>query len=145
MRTLLILLFIPMSAMAQSVSVSSPSFALWGSSEGLAQLSVEYKNIELHYFHYMQEPHPLASNHHLSTMGISYKPISIKNILNLGVLLTHKPFPTMKSVRTNFIVDVGINIDRFRIYYMHISNGFGLQGNSYNDGYDSITMRVRLF
>lgn len=134
-----------MGAMAQSVSISSPSFAMWGSSKEMAHLSVEYKKFELHYFHYLQEPHPQANNHHLSTMGISYKPISIKNVLNLGVLLSHKPFPTMKSVRTNFIVDVGINIDRFRIYYMHISNGFGLQGNSYNDGYDSITVKMRIF
>ncbi len=145
MRMILIILFLPMGAVAQSVSVSTPSFALWGSSEGLAHISVEYKKFELHYFHYMNEPHPLASNHHLSTLGISYKPISIKNVLNLGVLLTHKPFPTMKSVQTNFVIDFGIDIDRFRIYYMHISNGFGLRGNSYNDGYDSITVRVRIF
>lgn len=145
MRVILILLFIQMSAMAQSVSISTQSFDLWGSTENMAHLSVEYKQIEFHYFHYMQEPNPMASNHHLSTKGISYKPISIKNILNVGILLTERPFPTMKSAKTNFILDFGMDIGRFRIYYLHISNGFGLLGNTYNDGYDSITMRMRIF
>lgn len=142
MKTL-ILLLLPITAMAQSVSVSSPSFSLWGSSEQMAHISVEYKKFEVHYFHYMQDQNPRANNHHLSTMGISYKPISIKGILNFGFMVSHKPFPTAKSVRTNFIVDLGLNIDRFRIYYMHISNGFGIQGG-YNDGYDSITLKIRL-
>lgn len=153
MRIALFILLIPITTLAQSVSVSTPSFPMWGSAEGFAHLSVEYNQIGFHYFHNTKEPNPLASNHLQSSFGVSYKPFSYKGILKMGMLLSNRPFPTQKSVRTNFIIDLGIDLSmdlgnenyHVRIYYMHISNGFGLQGKSYNDGYDSLTFRINLF
>ena len=141
MKYLIILLF-PFTIQAQSVSVSLPSFDFWGSQKMISQVSVEYKNVGLHYFHAFGKPQPYLQGDRTSTFGISYTPIDFKYV-KIGGIATHKPFPTLDSVQVNFIVDAGFNIGHVRLSYQHISNGFGLR-HSINHGYDTITIRIAL-
>ena len=108
----------------------------------ISQISVEHKNVGLHYFHAFGKPQPHLQGDRASTFGVSYTPINLKYI-KIGGIATHKPFPTLDSVSVNFIIDAGFNVGSVRLSYVHISNGFGLR-HSINHGYDTITIRIAL-
>lgn len=139
---LLLLLLWCSSIHAQSISINLPSFDFWGSSKMIGHVHIENYNVGVHYFHVIDKSRPYMNSYRQSSFGFSYSPIDL-NYIQLGIITNTKPFPTNNSVKTNFMLNVGITIKNVRIYYIHISNGFGIR-HPVNYGYDSIGLRITL-
>lgn len=120
------------------LTFSSLSIQGWGQAKGFYHVSVGGV-VQVHWFQNTQPR--LAENNLQSSFGVSYRVRS--KILEAGVLLTNRGFPTEKSTQLNFIADAGYSFERFRISYSHISNGFGIW-NKFNDGVDTINIRIKL-
>jgi len=124
---LLIILFIPSIVNSQSITVSPNSFEFWGSETNITAVGIDYKQIGVTYY---------STNH----ISIHWLPINIKNIIKFGVVAFNKPFPTNNSLKINTKFDIGYSFNRFRISYVHISNGN--RGLS-NNGYDNIILHLK--
>ncbi len=120
------------------LTFSSLSIQGWGQAEGMYHVSAG-ESFQVHWFQNTQPK--LADNNLQSSFGVSYR-VQTK-IVEAGVLLTNRGFPSEKGSQLNFIVDVGYSFERFRVSYSHISNGFGIL-NEFNDGFDSINIRIKL-
>ncbi|MEX2600876.1 MAG: hypothetical protein WD355_04465 [Balneolaceae bacterium] len=151
MRTILFLLLFPVTIYSQSLSVSPTSFKGWGQTPGMSELSVSYKNVSIHYFYvyrtyygyYRHRGELVYAGHSQSTFAISYLPVSIYDIVRAGVMLSEKNFPLENGAKLNFWLEGGVDIGRFRISYVHISNGFGIL-HELNPGMDTIRFTVNL-
>lgn len=145
-KILLIFTFIPLIGISQSLSISSPSFQIWGQSDELKfSISFTYKDVGIHYFNADESRHLWRDSpkqywgQYQSTFAISYTPINIKDIVNIGGIYSFRKFPTDMSNKFNFWVEAGINVSSFKISYVHISNGFGVF-NKINPGVDRIVI-----
>lgn len=143
---LFLLLLISSSAYSQTLSVSPWSFALWGSIEGISEVSVEYEFIGLHYFHSWDEnEYRNILNDELvtktSSFAISVVPLRMK-YLRLGGIFFDRKFPISNASKYNLLLEVQYPIGRFAISYKHISNGFSLF-NETNPGYDTLSLKFR--
>lgn len=119
------------------LTFSSLSIQGWGQAKGMYHVSAG-SAVQVHWF---QNTQPQSAENNLqSSFGVSYRLQS--KIVEAGVILTNRGFPTEKSSRLNFIADVGYSFERFRISYSHISNGFGIW-NEFNDGFDTINIRIK--
>lgn len=141
MKALFFILLFTTSLSAQSISVSLPSFEFWGESKMISEVSVEYNDIGLHYFHSFTPKKPYMTDNNQSALGLSYSPLEWK-FAKLGIIATNKPFPTERSIQANFLLDFGFSISKVSLSYRHISNGFGLI-HPINNGYDAITITVQ--
>lgn len=151
MRTILILLVFPTVMYSQSISISPTSFKGWGQTPGISELSVSYKNVSIHYFYayrkyygyYEQGGELEYAGHSQSTFAISYIPVNIYDVVRAGVMLTEKGFPLENGTKLNFWLEGGVDVNRFRLSYVHISNGFGIL-HTINPGMDLIRLTVNL-
>lgn len=153
-KLLFIFLLLPITGVAQSISIAPYSFKAWGTTTGYVSASVEYENIGIHYFHPVQITYIYGKNYvdgkpvnlktkepSISTkpsFSVSYTPINISNILKVGVIVFDKPFPVQTEKRINLLFNIGYDIGSFRLSYRHISNAFTSSG--FNPGLDMIQL-----
>lgn len=151
-RLIVILALLPVAASGQSVSVSPMSHVLWGQIESIGSVSVEYKGFGVHYFHnYRQDwcchrygdDKIQVDGHTQSSFAVSYLPVNIKNVFRSGLLYAFRDFPATEASNVNFWLELGYSFDRFRISYVHLSNGAAIL-NDVNPGVDQIRITVIL-
>lgn len=149
---ILVLLGLPVIGISQSISVSPMSIRAWGRVPDVSAMSIEYKDFGIHYFHVHESRHfgrsvrgivTLDGGFSQSAFAVSYKPVKIGKVFKGGVLLSNNRFPTDKSNRVNFILDVGYPLFGARLSYVHVSNGFGIF-NRVNPGLDRIKLTIPL-
>lgn len=146
-KLLFIILFLPALACSQSIKVSPTPIAL-KSITTHSEIAFEYENIGIHFFYALYPNDDWFINpgkwdnvgYSKSTLGLSYVPINIFDIVSIGVIGTYHKFPVSKSTHLNFIVDIGINFNKYRLSLTHISNGFGVL-HQVNPGFNSISFR----
>lgn len=153
MKTVLLFLtFMTSVAYGQSVSFSPMSFNFWGRTPGMSSVAIEYKQFGLHYYYPFTPYYYVGDIEHnapeipktQSNIGISYAPIQVFNTVTAGAYIFAKKFPlSHMGQRVNFFVDIGFSVNRFRVSYHHISNGFGLV-TEFNPGVDSIRLTIAL-
>lgn len=129
---------------SQSLSVSSPSFDFWGAATNIYSISLSGNNAGVHYFYYSGDLYSEfegVNNQSMSkhNFGMSYSPFKIGDS-SLGLIYTSNPFPTMYSLRLNFIIDLAVKVKDIAVSYVHISNGFGVRHHQ-NKGYDAISVK----
>lgn len=140
------LLLFSSSAHSQTISVSPYSFALWGSIEGISEVSVEVQFVGFHYFYsWDNTEYRNILNKELvtktSSFAISIVPLRMK-YFRLGGIFFDNKFPISNASKYNLLLEVQYPIGRFAVSYKHISNGFSLF-NETNPGYDTLSLKFR--
>lgn len=135
--SLIFLALITTKCRAQSVSVSPTSLDLWGATEGVKTVGVEYKLIGVHLFLYNRTDQFSTTGHPVKkkAFAISILPINIAGIVRSGVMIFDRRYPEESGTRINFHLDVGYNIGQFRFSYTHTSNCYTGRSNSGIDGF----------
>lgn len=146
-KSLFVLILISCSSVnAQTLSVSPWSFSLWGSIEGISEVSLEIDFVGFHYFHaWDKQVYRNILNDELvtktSSFAISVVPLRLK-YLRLGAIFFDHKFPISNASKYNLLLEIQYPFHRFILSYKHISNGFSVF-NETNPGYDTLSLKVR--
>ena len=150
MKSLLFILLFPISVYGQiGIGHSVP---LWGKTVETAEISYQVDRFSVHYFWNYSDysvPTPESFLHkqddlrvkRTSSLVVSYAIVDYKH-LKFSPAFAFNNFPTPKSSRVNFIIELRLPItNNLSINYKHLSNGFGIL-NKENVGYDSFSLRL---
>ena len=106
--------------------MSSPSFALWGQTHNVNELSIGKDYMAVHLFY------PNFNT------GVSVTPIRRSNF-RAGVMYTAKQFPFDNHSHLNVVFEVGLEMMGVWVGYTHISNAYT---GVLNHGVDLIRIRL---
>src|SRR5690625_1743431 len=131
-----------------SVSVAPVSHQAWGRAENVHMTEISYDGLGLHYFlQYGEAPDPVQppllmtySKRYSHNAAISYR-YRVFDFLRVGIISFIDQFPEPDASRINLWIDAGVDIWRFRLSYVHISNAFMAPVNT---GYDAISLSFNL-
>lgn len=145
---LVILLFFPVLGYSQiSIGIAPISVAGLGKAENVHMMEIAYGYFGAHYFlrseEIIQYPNPpLSLNiyiHYHHNLALSYR-YPFTDYLRVGVISFTGNFPEPSGGKLNLWVDIGVDISRIRVSYIHISNAFRYESNL---GYDAVLVSLR--